>query len=77
MIKYSATEIIGIGVFICFCIGIMSILCGIMMITLSLFLFNGVLEILGISLIFYGLAVVFVSAGIGCFLKPQDRMLIL
>jgi len=75
--KYTVIEVVAVGVFVCFCTGVLSILSGIMLTLASLFTLGSSLEVTGVSLIFFGLAITFVSAGIGCFLQPEDRMLIL
>jgi hypothetical protein len=74
--RYSATEILAIGVFICFCIGMGSIILGLLVTTLSIFMSSSQLSAIGTLALFYGLAIVFICAGIGCFIPDKEKVLV-
>jgi hypothetical protein len=74
--KYSATEILAIGVFICFGIGMFSIMAGLMVMIASIFFVSTQLTEIGTSALFYGLAVIFICAGIGCFIPDKEKVLV-
>lgn len=73
---YSAIEVVAVVVFIAFCIGMISVVLGLMAIVLSLFMSGVHLAEIGALLMFYGLAIIFVCAGIGCFLPDKERVLV-
>lgn len=74
--RYSAWEIVGIVVFVAFCIGMVSIMLGLLTIVAAIFLVNSKLTDIGTTSLFYGLAVIFVCAGIGCFIPEKDKVLV-
>lgn len=74
--KYSATEILAIGVFIYFCIGVMSIMLGVMVLLASVFFVNTQMAEIGTSALFFGFAVIFICGGIGCFLPDKQKVLV-
>jgi hypothetical protein len=76
MRQYSATEIIGIGIFICFCTGILSVQLGIVITLASMFLLNTALQVIGVTMIFFGLALSIGAGGAGCFIPEEDRVLV-
>jgi len=75
--KYSATEIIALTVFISFCIGMMSVMVGLMFVIMSLF-FDDMTSLtkIGSSALFAGFAIVFLCAGIGCFIPDKEKVLV-
>jgi hypothetical protein len=74
--KYSAMEILAIGVFICFCIGMVSVMLGFMVTIASIFFVNTQIAEIGTSALFYGLAVIFICAGVGCFIPDKEKVLV-
>lgn len=74
--KYSATDIVAITVFLAFCIGMCGVLTGLLTIILSIFIVSTTLTEIGTTALFYGLAVVFVCAGIGCFIPDKEKVLV-
>lgn len=76
MRQYTITEIIGIGIFICFCTGILSVMLGIITTLASVFFLNSALQIIGVTTIFFGLALSIGAGGAGCFIPEDDRVLV-
>jgi hypothetical protein len=74
--RYSATEILAIGVFICFCIGMVSVMLGLLTTVAAMFLVNSQLTEIGTSALFYGIAILFICAGIGCFIPDKEKVLV-
>ena len=69
--RYTYWEILAVVVFMMFCVGMVSIFLGI-----TFILLGGILEfddvaLQGVSMLFSGLAIGFVCAGIGCFIPDK------